>query len=140
MIPRPIIDGKQQQPSVTKDASQIRSDLKPNDRSDGRHGYPFEEQDRNCHTSSQKIQTDSQKIQTDSQKIQTDSQKIQTDEGKHPQSLPKTKHNVSDASSQDFHSNISTLTLSRANAVSKSSVIASHHDDDSSNGTLAGIA
>jgi hypothetical protein len=126
MIPRPIIDGKQQQPSVTKDASQIRSDLKPNDRSDGRHGYPFEEQDRNCHTSSQKIQTDSQKIQTD--------------EGKHPQSLPKTKHNVSDASSQDFHSNISTLTLSRANAVSKSSVIASHHDDDSSNGTLAGIA
>jgi len=126
MIPRPIIDGKQQQPSVTKDATQIRSDLKPNDRSDGRHGYPFEEQDRNCHTSSQKIQTDSQKIQTD--------------EGKHPQSLPKTKHNVSDASSQDFHSNISTLTLSRANAVSKSSVIASHHDDDSSNGTLAGIA
>lgn len=126
MIPRPIIDGKQQQPSVTKDASQIRSDLKPNDRSDGRHGYPFEEQDRNCHTSSQKIQTDSQKIQTD--------------EGKHPQSLPKTKHNVSDASSQDFHSNISTLSLSRANAVSKSSVIASHHDDDSSNGTLAGIA
>jgi hypothetical protein len=126
MIPRPIIDGKQQQPSVTKDASQIRSDLKPNDRSDGRHGYPFEEQDRNCHTSSQKIQTDSQKIQTD--------------EGKHPQSLPKTKHNVSDASSQDFHSNISTLTLSRANAVSKSSVIASHHDDDSSNGTLAAIA
>jgi len=126
MIPRPIIDGKQQQPSVTKDAAQIRSDLKPNDRSDGRHGYPFEEQDRNCHTSSQKIQTDSQKIQTD--------------EGKHPQSLPKTKHNVSDASSQDFHSNISTLTLSRANAVSKSSVIASHHDDDSSNGTLAGIA
>ena len=126
MIPRPIIDGKQQQPSVTKDASQIRSDIKPNDRSDGRHGYPFEEQDRNCNTSSQKIQTDSQKIQTD--------------EGKHPQSLPKTKHNVSDASSQDFHSNISTLTLSRANAVSKSSVIASHHDDDSSNGTLAGIA
>jgi hypothetical protein len=126
MIPRPIIDGKQQQPSVTKDASQIRSDLKPNDRSDGRHGYPFEEQDRNCHTSSQKIQTDSQKIQTD--------------EGKHPQSLPKTKHNVSDASSQDFHSNISTLTLSRANAVSKSSVIASHHDDDSSNGTPAAIA
>ena len=119
MIPRPIIDGKQQQPSVTKDASQIRSDLKPNDRSDGRHGYPFEEQDRNCHTSSQKIQTD---------------------EGKHPQSLPKTKHNVSDASSQDFHSNISTLSLSRATAVSKSSVIASHHDDDSSNGTLAGIA
>ena len=126
MIPRPIIDGKQQQPSVTKDASQIRSEIKPNDRSDGRHGYPFEEQDRNCHTSSQKIQTDSQKIQTD--------------EGKHPQSLPKTKHNVSDASSQDFHSNISTLTLSRANAVSKSSVIASHHDDDSSIGTLAGIA